>query len=100
MPQHRLFGYVPQESFLVNDTIRRNIALGTEPDAPVDEARLARALAAASLTEVIAGLPQGLDTIVGERGLRLSGGQRQRIAIARALHFAPAILSFDESTSD
>jgi ABC-type multidrug transport system fused ATPase/permease subunit len=96
--QPRLFGYVPQESFLVNDTIGKNIALGAA-DRSIDDGKLARALAAASLDEVVAQSPAGLDTVVGERGLRLSGGQRQRIGIARALYFDPDVLIFDESTS-
>ena len=97
--QPRLFGYVPQESFLVNDTIRRNIALGAARASLIDDRKLARALTAASLDEVVAHSSAGLDTIVGERGLRLSGGQRQRIGIARALYFDPDVLIFDESTS-
>src|SRR5205085_7782987 len=85
--QPRLFGYVPQESFLVNDTIGKNIALGAIDDRAIDDDKLAKALAAASLDDVVAQSPAGLDTVVGERGLRLSGGQRQRIGIARALYF-------------
>lgn len=97
--QPRLFGYVPQESFLVNDTIRKNVALGTARAGLIDDRKLAKALTAASLNEVVAHSSAGLDTIVGERGLRLSGGQRQRIGIARALYFDPDVLIFDESTS-
>jgi ATP-binding cassette subfamily C protein len=93
-----LFGYVPQETFLMDDTIRRNIALGI-PDSEIDGSRIAAALDAASLREFVAGLPQGLETVVGERGVRMSGGQRQRLGIARALYTDAAILVFDEATS-
>jgi ATP-binding cassette subfamily C protein len=97
--QPRLFGYVPQETFLINDTIGKNIALGAGAEQPIDEERLSRATMAASLDEVVAHSPDGIDTVVGERGSRLSGGQRQRIGIARALYFDPDVLIFDESTS-
>lgn len=94
----RHLGYIPQTIFLLDDTIRANIAFGVVPT-KVDDGRLKTALASARLDEFVSTLPQGLDTVVGERGVRLSGGQRQRIGIARALYFNPAVLVMDEATS-
>jgi ATP-binding cassette, subfamily B, bacterial PglK len=94
----RNLGTVPQMVFLVNDTLRRNIALGVEEN-EVDEQALLEAVRLSQLEEMVAALPDGLDSQVGERGLRLSGGQRQRIAIARALYSKPSVLIFDEGTS-
>jgi len=94
----RHIGYVPQEPFILDDTVRRNVAFGLA-DAEIDDRRVLAALTRAQLSEVVAGLPRGLDTMLGERGTRLSGGQRQRVAIARALYHEPEVLIFDEATS-
>ena len=94
----RHIGYVAQEPFVLDDTIRRNVAFGVA-DAAIDDRRVAAALRLAQLADFVAGLPERLDTLLGERGTRLSGGQRQRVAIARALYEEPEVLVFDEATS-
>jgi ATP-binding cassette, subfamily B, bacterial PglK len=94
----RRVGYVPQTLFLIDDTLRRNIALGI-PDAEIDDRRMFEVLRMSQFAHVIADLPRGLDTRVGERGVRLSGGERQRVAIARALYHDPDLIVFDEATS-
>jgi ATP-binding cassette, subfamily B, bacterial PglK len=91
-------GVVSQSVYLIDDTLRRNIAFG-RPEDEIDDELLQRSVERAQLQEVVAGLPEGLDTMVGERGIRLSGGQRQRIAVARALYREPSVIIFDEGTS-
>ncbi|MCR5063459.1 MAG: ATP-binding cassette domain-containing protein, partial [Treponema sp.] len=91
-------GYIPQAIFLSDDTIRNNVAFGLEVNSDVDK-KVWDALEQAQLADYVRTLPDGLDTMVGERGVRFSGGQLQRIGIARALYNNPEILVLDEATS-
>lgn len=94
----RLIGYIPQAIYLTDASIRRNVALGV-PASDIDDDAVWRALEAAQLADYVRTLPEGLQTNVGERGVRLSGGQRQRIGIARALYYSPEVLVLDEATA-
>lgn len=92
------FAYIPQTIFLLDDTLQKNIALGIEDEA-IDETRIWNAVKMAQLTEVVHQLPQGINTMMGENGVRLSGGQRQRVALARAFYHERDIIVMDEATS-
>lgn len=89
-------GYIPQDIFMMDDTIRANVAFGEEN---ISDEKVWRALKEAALDDFVRSLPEGLETQIGERGMRLSGGQKQRIGIARALYNDPDVLFFDEATS-
>jgi ABC-type multidrug transport system fused ATPase/permease subunit len=91
-------GYIPQTIFMLDGSIKENVAFGSDPES-IDDEQVWKALEEASLFDYVKGLPDGLDSQIGERGVRLSGGQRQRIGIARALYRNPSFIVFDEATS-
>ena len=91
-------GYIPQSIFLLDSNIRENVAFGVPPE-EIDDEKVWHALKEAALDDHVRSLPDGINTEIGERGIRLSGGQRQRLGIARALYFDPEVIVFDEATS-
>ena len=95
---HSHVSYLPQQVFLIDNSLRCNVALG-ETESEIEESRLQEALRQARLSELVEQLPQGVNTILGERGVRLSGGQRQRVALALAFYHGRSVLVMDEATS-
>ena len=91
-------GYIPQHIFIFNDSIKANIALGIAPE-KIDKERICKVIEMAQLSDFVSQQPQGVDTIVGDHGIKLSGGEQQRLGIARALYRDPEILVMDEATS-
>lgn len=98
IPLQAQVAYLPQQVFILDSTLRENVAIGTK-ESDIDDSRVIEALEKASLGNVLRELPEGLDTRLGEYGVRLSGGQRQRVALARAFYYRRSVLVMDESTS-
>lgn len=94
----KLIGYMPQSVHMIDESVTRNVALGV-PERLIDHERVKQCIRSAQLEDVVLGLPEGIETKLGERGVRLSGGQRQRVGIARALYHGSDILIMDEATS-
>ena len=95
---HDIIGYIPQAIFLTDDTVRANVAFGVPKD-EVDDERVWKALEEAQIADYVRAQKDGLDSLIGDRGVKISGGQRQRIGIARALYFDPKVIILDEATS-